>query len=522
MMAYRVCIPVAGLGSRLGSLTRFLNKSLVSVANRPIICHIIEQFPEETEFVIALGYKGHLVKEFISLAYPNRTFFFSEVNPFEGANSGLGLSLLSCKEHLQQPFIFISCDTLVKEYIPPPTDNWMAFSDVSDLDSYRTISIAVNHVSAICEKGIGRLGIHHAYIGMAGIFDYSSFWKLMGEGGLDAIQIGESYGLKNLISLGIRAHKFTWFDTGNIEALERARVEYQEKDGPNILEKSNEAIWFIGDKVIKYSDDTNFIKNRVDRVAALKGFVPDVYDSTLHMYKYSKVEGKVFSEVATIPGFESLLNLSNSFWQQKKLTPDERKKFNQTCLKFYRDKTFERVKLFYEKFEKQDGSEKINGIKIPTLEYLLDRIDWEWMAEGLPGRFHGDFHFENILWDARSSQFWFLDWRQDFGGDLFVGDIYYDFAKLLHGLIINHELIAKNHYTVDWKDEEISYDFHRKQILVDCENYFYEWLKKSGYDLKKVRILTALIYLNIAALHHYPYSLLLYGLGKSMLKENGE
>ena len=141
MTAYRVCIPVAGLGSRLGSLTRFLNKSLVSVANRPIICHIIEQFPEETEFVIALGYKGHLVKEFISLAYPNRTFFFSEVNPFEGANSGLGLSLLSCKEHLQQPFIFISCDTLVKEYIPPPTDNWMAFSDVSDLDSYRTISI---------------------------------------------------------------------------------------------------------------------------------------------------------------------------------------------------------------------------------------------------------------------------------------------------------------------------------------------------------------------------------------------
>jgi len=35
--------------------------------------------------------------------------------------------------------------------------------------------------------------------------------------------------------------------------------------------------------------------------------------------------------------------------------------------------------------------------------------------------------------------------------------------------------------------------------------------------LKKVRVLTALIFLNIAALHHYPYSLLLYGLGKKML-----
>jgi NDP-sugar pyrophosphorylase family protein len=520
-MACRVCIPVAGLGSRLGNLTKFVNKALVSVGNRPIICHIIEQFPEETEYVIALGYKGNLVREFIRLAYPNRTFFFSEVTPFEGPMSGLGLSLLSCKDYLQQPFIFISCDTLVKGYIPSPTYNWMAFSDVNEQDSYRTISLAGDHVSAICEKNIGRLNTHHAYIGMAGIFDYSSFWKFMDEGGQEAIEIGESYALKKLISLGIRAHKFNWFDTGNIEALERARVEYQEKDGPNILEKSNEAIWFVGNKVIKYSDDTNFIKNRVVRAAALKGYVPDVSDSTLHMYKYPKAEGKVFSEIVTIPGFESLLNLSSSFWQLKKLSANERKKFNQTCLIFYFDKTHERVKLFYEKFEKQDGAEEINGIQMPTLHHLLNTIDWEWLADGLPGRFHGDFHFENILLDAKSERFWFLDWRQDFGGDLFVGDIYYDFAKLLHGLIINHELIAKNHFIVDWKDEEISYDFYRKQMLVDCEVYFYEWLKKSGYDPKKVRILTALIYLNIAALHHYPYSLLLYGLGKSMLKENG-
>jgi hypothetical protein len=42
---------------------------------------------------------------------------------------------------------------------------------------------------------------------------------------------------------------------------------------------------------------------------------------------------------------------------------------------------------------------------------------------------------------------------------------------------------------------------------------------ENNYDPKKVKVLTALIYLNIAALHHYPYSLLLYGLGKKILKE---
>jgi hypothetical protein len=42
-------------------------------------------------------------------------------------------------------------------------------------------------------------------------------------------------------------------------------------------------------------------------------------------------------------------------------------------------------------------------------------------------------------------------------------------------------------------------------------------LVEQGYEVRKVRILTALIYLNIAALHHNPYCQLLYALGKSML-----
>ena len=36
---------------------------------------------------------------------------------------------------------------------------------------------------------------------------------------------------------------------------------------------------------------------------------------------------------------------------------------------------------------------------------------------------------------------------------------------------------------------------------------FYDWLKKNRYDVKKVNILTGLIFLNICALHHFPYSI---------------
>ena len=190
-------------------------------------------------------------------------------------------------------------------------------------------------------------------------------------------------------------------------------------------------------------------------------------------------------------------------------------------MSFYREKTSERIALFYKNFDRQDGVESINGEQMPELLTLLNSLDWNWLANGLPGRFHGDFHFENILWNQSEEIFSFLDWRQDFGGNLSTGDIYYDFAKLLHGLIICHEMITGDFFSVDWQTNAINYDFHRKQILVECERHFVAWLVHHGYDHKKVYVLTALIYLNIAPLHHYPYSLLLYALGKSMLKLNG-
>jgi len=518
-MSYRVCIPTAGTGSRLGSLTKFINKSLVSIANRPTLCHLIEQFPGDTEFVLALGHKGKLVREFLELAYSDRTFYFVDVQPFEGSGSGLGWSLLVCKEFLQQPFIFISCDTLVKEAIPTPDVNWMAYAEVADLQPYRSLAIDGKRVVAIPEKGEGRPCTHAAYIGLAGIHDYKTFWESMERGGDEAIQTGEAHGMRALLPSNITAHEFTWFDTGNLAALARAREVYREPDAPNILEKANEAIWFVRDQVIKFSDDNKFIANRVKRVNELKGFVPNVTGDRPHMYRYPRVDGNVVSEMVTLPLFARLLEHSKLFWTRKFLSTAEAEAFKKTCMSFYRDKTFERVELFYKNFSRQDGTESINSQAMPRLDALLNKLDWNWLASGLPGRFHGDFHFENILWNAEDQRFTFLDWRQDFGGHLSTGDIYYDLAKLLHGLIISHELIAGDFYKVEWRPDEIAYDFYRKQILVECERKFGLWIDAEGYDRKKVWVLTALIYLNIAALHHHPYSLLLFALGKDMLAQ---
>lgn len=517
-MGYRVVIPTAGTGSRLEGLTKYINKSLVGIANRPTISHLIEQFPRDCEFVIALGYKGDLVRDFLELTYPDRVFFFAEVDLYEGQGSGLGYSLLACEQYLQQPFVFLSCDTLVKEAIPEPTCNWMGYAKRDELSQYRTLDVDDGSVSEICEKGTIRSNIE-AYIGLAGVRNFQQFWQAMHAGKDTAISQGESYGMKGILESGkVLAREFTWFDTGNLESIRVAREAYSKPDEPNILEKENEAIWFIGDIVVKYSDDTDFILNRVKRATELQGFVPSIVAYRNNMYSYQKAQGRVLSDVITLPIFENFLTRCQDFWVEKKLSTEERQQFQKSCLVFYKDKTYERIQLFYKNFNQIDNAEIINGEVMPPLQSLLDKVDWDWMSQGLSGRFHGDFHFENILYSENSGEFIFLDWRQDFAGDLSVGDVYYDFAKLMHGLIVNHGIIANDHYTASWSDNEITYDLHRKQSLVECERRFDAWLQEGGYDLKKVKVLTALIYLNIAALHHYPYSLLLYGLGKKMLK----
>ncbi len=519
-MSYKVVIPTAGVGSRLKHLTRNLNKSLVSVVNKPVISYIIDQFPTTCEFVIALGYKGDLVKEFIDLAYPNRKFYFVNIKNYKGKGSGLGHTLLKCSKYLQEPFVFTSCDTIIKGKCSAPKNNWMGFAKKNDLNLYRTLEINKHYITNIFEKKKKIKRNEKAYIGLAGIYDYQDFWKAIKRGQEQAINQGEVYALREILKKkNIRPKKFEWFDSGNLQSLAKLRKEYRKKNEPNILEKENEAIWFVDKKVIKFSSSSNFIKNRVERANNLKGFVPKILDYRKNMYSYSKIRGDIISRIITIPLFDKLLDFLRIFWKKSLLKNYDNKIFRENCYKFYFDKTKTRIDLFYKNSNKKDGIENINGDQMPTLKSLLNRIDWNDLSNGLPGRFHGDLHFENILWEPQKKNFKLLDWRQDFAQDLIVGDIYYDLAKILHGLIISHELIVKNIFSIKWTKKKIQYHLHRKKVLKECEKKFEIWCKKNNFSYKKIRILTALIYLNISSLHHYPYSLFLYAIGKHMLSK---
>ena len=148
---------------------------------------------------------------------------------------------------------------------------------------------------------------------------------------------------------------------------------------------------------------------------------------------------------------EKFLFYLDKFWVKKKLNLEEKNLFLLSCNKFYKVKTDERIKLFYEKFNQKDGNEHINNTPMPYLNEILKQINWDFICAGTASKFHGDLHFENVIYNKKSKKTTFLDWRQDFGGNIEYGDIYYDLAKLLHGILVNHSIISKNRYSVEQK-----------------------------------------------------------------------
>lgn len=258
-MSYKVLIPAAGTGSRLEEITKYINKSLVPIGSKAAISRIIEMFPDDVEFVIATGYKGEVVKEFLQLAYPDRRIDIVDVIPYEGVGSGLGLSIQKCKKYLQEPFVFCSCDTLVEEKIPEPNTNWMGYGYREHLLQYRTLHLSkMNTIDSINEKGEDKTSQARPYIGLAGIKDYEAFWEFMDIGAIEAIETGEVYGLRKILEQGkkVRSVEFTWFDTGVKNELRRTRTRFGIDESTNLVRKYNllgsQMNWTINDRKILF------------------------------------------------------------------------------------------------------------------------------------------------------------------------------------------------------------------------------------------------------------------------------
>ena len=518
--SFKVLITASGLGQRLGELTKFTNKALIRIGKKPVISRIVESYDSNIHFVVTLGYFGNQVKDFLRLAYPDRKFTFVDVDKFQGEGSSLGYSMLQAKRYLQCPFVFHASDTIVTEKIPSPTSNWNGGSKGSGSAMYSTFNIFKNGVQLINDKGA--IEYEYIHIGLVGIKDYKSFWYFL-ESIYHANPLDPSLNDCKVINLMIGSGKYfavkefkTWIDIGNIDSLNEAK----KKLGDNFsnLDKSEESIYIFDKFVIKFYFDESIIDQRIKRAKLLKSLVPQIEAGEGNFLRYKFVEGDLYSRVVNTSDFSKFLQ-----WCKKKLwikkAPVPAGEFKKICKKFYLDKTKERIDKLMTINKLEDRVDIINGQKVPKISNLLKNIDFDMLSGGEQRQIHGDLVLDNII--KTRNEYKLLDWRQNFGGLLESGDIYYDLAKLNHNLTVNHDIVNKNLFTFSKNEngDGIFVDILRSDNLLSCQKLLSDFIGKEGLDKNRVQLLTPLIWLNMSPLHNHPLNLFLYYFGRLKLYE---
>ena len=64
----KAVIFAGGLGTRFSEKTQYMPKPMIEVGGKPILWHIMKEYSHYgfNEFIICLGYKGYVIKEFFS------------------------------------------------------------------------------------------------------------------------------------------------------------------------------------------------------------------------------------------------------------------------------------------------------------------------------------------------------------------------------------------------------------------------------------------------------------------------
>lgn len=503
-----VLITTSGVGSRLGKITEYTNKSLVKLGDKYAICHIIEHYSKDTEFIITLGYFGEHVREFLTLAYPDRKFTFVEVDNYSDVGSSLGYSLLKTKDILKRPFVFHCCDSIILDDLIEYGNNNILFVAKRDTSiHYTNVLVHNNTITSINSKG--HTDFDYVYTGVSYISDFSLFWTHLETIYLsDKIfkQLSDVDAIRSMMQFAKFQYSqvYEYFDTGNIDSYNYAKANFQQKF--TVLDKPYESICFFNDKVIKFVNDVELNRKRILRGKDLYPLTPKILDSSQNFITMEKIEGTILSETYQSGEVYRLLTWArNKLWIEQTVNEE----YTKSSYEFYVTKTISRIsKLPFIVNEVIN----INGLTIKPIFQLLKDIDVEKLCTNTFTKFHGDFILDNII--KRNDSYCLLDWRHEFDTQIKYGDLYYDLSKLMHNIIFNHKNISDKLFHISYTKDKCIVDLKCNYFLVQQLEDFNKFVTEQNFDIKKIKILTAIIWLNMSPLYETPLREFLFYFGK--------
>ena len=502
----KVCILAAGTGSRLGSVSESLGKALLPIANSTALSFIINKFSKEFEIIIAVGYKSELIKEYCSAAHYDRKITFVDVDNYDQPGSGPGYSLSLCRPHLNTSFYLTTVDCLVDE-VPDLDCDWIGTYYTDNPSLYSTADVdSFGNIKAFMNKSSN--GFNNAFIGLAFVKSSDIFWAQIDKykNSENEVEFVAAWYETNLYPQ-LKAVDVKWSDTGSISGYTNTLNKYGHSN-LGMSKVISEHTFHENNRIIKITLDKDKNLKRYLRSTELKALIPLVTYYADYTLAYEYVSGEeMYCFNYPLMMVELLNYLKHDLWKFRFIFD-----FPKYCYEFYHDKTYQR----YNKINFIDDNNcVINSLECDPILSILNKINFNRLSYGQACVFHGDLQFQNII--VTKNKFILIDWREEFINNSKTGDQYYDLGKLYACLLFDYSKIS--HYSEDMniKQNEYSFNIFLSEPLNKAKELFESWVKDHGLDLDRIKIIAALIWLNMSPLHKYPDNILLFLMSKYQL-----
>lgn len=229
----KVIIPVAGVGTRLKPHTNTIPKSLLEIAGKPILDHILEPLrklnPKEVIFVI--GYKGDQIQDYVRRKYGFRSTFVEQDKLL-----GLGYAVnLALPKVTSGDLLIILGDTVVETDLAKfiaTGDYVLGVKAVNDPQRFGIAAVNDGVVSKLVEKpkeSAGNLALIGLYYFKRPEGLKKQLNKLVKSGKRTRGEIQLTDALQGMIEGGAKFHPFEvkgWFDCGTKEATLRTNQHF--------------------------------------------------------------------------------------------------------------------------------------------------------------------------------------------------------------------------------------------------------------------------------------------------------
>ncbi len=514
-------IPAAGRPTNKIIFNSNLPDAMIPINGKPVIGYIIEDLMTRriNNIVVVLNHHDNNTENYISKKYSERCNL--KIIYDHSTGRGLGYAMYLASKYVGNRHVLVYLgDTIYKGRLIFKKSFLVTTNKYDDSSKWCFVEKNDSKLSFVDKpqfyNGIGRVICGLYYFDHADLFKKITIREEKKGGKMSMHQILTPYAEKYPFLL---VQEKKWYDCGNIENYYQAKIDFLRLRGFNSVKYDSlyGIITKTGVRSEKIKKEINWYRQLPDQ---LKIFTPRLinysigngqasyslefygYQSLDDIFIFGYLDEKIWHLI-----INNLLDIIKLFKSFKTNVP-----FSDYQI-MYHDKILERLAEL-----KQDAWWKkllncpeviINGRTYKNVNYFLPQI--EKIAKKLYSRkemglVHGDLCLNNILFDPGNRLFKLIDPRGSFGQGTIYGDIKYDLAKLRFSLSGHYDFIVSDLFKVETgeKNNELRYDnysddYHRRigqqldQLLVD-----------RGYDLKKIRIIEALLFLSVIP-HHNDY-----------------